>query len=85
MFNVWAPKIAAFLAALAVTYGAKHGLTLSQEELGVIFLAVLGAVKTLLNNWLNPANVSSPVLAQEGIVAKRQATATRAARRSRGI
>jgi hypothetical protein len=85
VFNVWAPKIAAFLAALVVTYAAKHGLTLSETELAGVFLAVLGTVKTLLNTWLNPANVASGELAQKGIAEKRQAKAARAARRNRGI
>ena len=84
MFNVWAPKIAAFLAALAVTYGASHGLTLSETELTAIFLFVLGTVKTLLNTWLNPANVASGELAQKGIQEKREVRAARARRSGNG-
>ena len=64
MNSVWIPKVAAFLAALAVAYAAKRGFTLDTDQVTVIFVAVLGIVKTVLGRYMNPGNVNAPELVE---------------------
>ena len=84
MFSIWIPQIAAFLAALVASWGAKHGFNFDQEGLAATFVGVFAIVKTLLGRWLNPGNVNDPALVEDGKVRATQARAARAARRASG-
>lgn len=79
MFSIWIPQIAAFLAALLVSWGAKHGFTLGLEATTATFVGVFTIVKTVAGRYLNPGNVNAPELV-EG-----PKHAVRAARRDRGV
>jgi hypothetical protein len=85
MWSIWIPKIAAFLAAVVVTYAASRGLTLSEAQLTAIFVAVLGAVKTLIGSRLNPGNVNAKELVEEPKAVARAARSTARARKQGGF
>jgi hypothetical protein len=84
MLSIWIPQIAAFLAALVVTWGAKHGLTFDHDMLAATFVGTFTIVKTLLGRWLNPGNVNDPVLLEDSKARASQARAAKAARRAGG-
>lgn len=84
MLSIWIPQIAAFLAALLVTWGAKHGLTFDHDTLAATFVGTFAIVKTIAGHWLNPGNVNDPALVEESKVRATQARAARAARRAGG-
>ena len=80
MFSILTPQLAAFLAALAVTYGAKHGLNLEQDTLTATFVGVFALVKTVVGKYTNPGNVNAPELVdqpKEQVKAVRRASARR--------
>lgn len=79
MFSIWAPQIAALLAAFVVSWGARKGFTLDQTVTTGIFVGVFTAVKTTISRYWNPGNVAAPELVDE------PARQVRAIRRARGI
>jgi hypothetical protein len=70
------------IAAAIVTWAASKGITINREnlttalvELITVFATVFGIVHTPIQAKVNPANVSSPNLAQEIHVDMKQADA----------
>jgi len=78
MFSIWAPQIAAFLAAFLVAWAAKHQFTLDQDQVTALFVGVFSAAKTTINRYWNPGNVAAPELVDE------PARQVKAIRRARG-